>query len=88
MKALRGLLFEGDSGTVSVGRLSFWAVFILAVVLWATGQVVQFYHFLTVSFLLLYNLGKKAVWAWREVKTLIHQNGGNNVGENSGMGEI
>lgn len=71
MKSLRGLLFERGGDSVSVGRVAFWAVFILAMVLWALEKEVSVYQFLTMNFLLLYNLGKKAVWAFIEMRKLI-----------------
>jgi len=72
--AFRGLLCEKESSTISLGRIAFWAIFILALMLWGMEKPVVFYHFLTLCFLLLYNLGKKALWAWVEIRKLL--NGG------------
>lgn len=85
VQALKGLLYEPNGTTVSLGRIAFWATFILALVLWGAEKSVVFYHFLTLCFLLLYNLGKKALWAWVEIRKLItgNGNGGGHVGTDS-----
>ena len=84
LQAFRGLLYEPDSTTISLGRVAFWSIFVLALVMWGMEKSVVFYHFLTLCFLLLYNLGKKALWAWVEIRKLItgNGNGGSHVGNN------
>jgi len=82
LQAVRGLLYEPNSDTISLGRIAFWAIFILALTMWGMEKQVVFYHFLTLCFLLLYNLGKKALWAWVEIRKLITGNGAAHVDNN------
>ncbi len=69
-KALSGLVMEhGSGGRLSVGRMAFWPVLIVA--LWEWGvkdNEIQLFHFLTLLTLMVYNTGTKMIAALRAVK--------------------
>lgn len=60
LRCLRGLFFGGRE-TFSLGRVSFWLVFSLALWRWFSGGDISSSHETILTFILAYNLGGKAV---------------------------
>jgi hypothetical protein len=63
-------LYTENGQDVSLGRIAFWILFILACMKWTVGETanVSPQHFELLCYLLLYNVGKKGIDAWKASK--------------------